>query len=53
MKISPSASSCSPWIETCSVVAQASTVVSGRRTVIAFSEKNAAGLTLAGLLSTQ
>ena len=35
-----------------SVVVQASTAVSGRRTVSALSEKNAAGATLAGLLSS-
>jgi len=49
----PSSRICSPAKETCSVVAQASTAVSGRRTVTALSEKNAAGLTLAGLLSTR
>ena len=39
---SPSARTCSPEIDTCSEFAHASTVVSGKRTLISLSEKNAA-----------
>ena len=49
---SPSSSSCSPLIDTCSEFAHARTAVSGKRTVMTFSEKKAPGVTLAGLLSS-
>lgn len=50
--VSPLSRTCSPGMDTCSVVAHASTAVSGNRIVKRLLEKNAAALTLAGLLST-